>query len=111
MSQSTCMKIRLKPGMTEVYLDFTKQVLNRKDELTASLKEQGIIAQHIFLERSPNGDFIFFYLKSEDLAKTRDTLYSSKRKIDLEMREMVDAAWDTSQVTRLRTRLIEFARR
>jgi hypothetical protein len=101
MPQSTCMKIRLKPEMTGVYLDFTKQVLNRMDELMASMREQEIIAEHIFLDRSKDGDFIYFYLKSEDLAKTRDIFYSSKRKIDREMIEIIDATWDSSQATRL----------
>jgi L-rhamnose mutarotase len=95
------MKTRLKPGMTEVYLNFTKQVLNRKDELMDSIREQGIIAAHIFLERSEDGGFIYFYLKSEDLAKNRDIFYSAQRKIDREMIDIISATWDSSQAARL----------
>lgn len=100
MPESSCMRIRLKAVMTDKLVSWAKQLPNRMEEVAVAMKEQGIIAEHIFLERSMDGDSIIFYVKAEDLARTRDVFRSSVRAIDREMMEICDATWDTSQVTR-----------
>jgi hypothetical protein len=94
------MRIRLKAGMTDKLVAWVSQVPGRMDEVEVSMREQGIIAEHIYLERSPDGDSIIFYVKAEDLAKTRDVFQNSTRSIDQEMIEICNATWDTSDVTR-----------
>jgi Family of unknown function (DUF6176) len=101
MPQSECIKVRLKPGMTDKFLDWAKQVSNRPDEAKRYMSEQGVLAEHIFLERSAEGDFVIVYWNVEDLAKARSAFQASTRKIDLEMMEIVDSTWDRSQVARL----------
>jgi hypothetical protein len=91
----------MKSGMTDRFVEWAKQVPNRIDEFGICMKEQGILAEHIFLERSSDGDFIIFYWKAEDMAKARTTFQNSKRKIDLEMIAMMDSTWDRSNVSRL----------
>jgi hypothetical protein len=87
--------------MTNKFLEWAKQVPNRMEEAKLCMSEQGVIAEHIFLDRSPGGDFIIVYWKAEDLAKARAVFQSSTRKMDLEMIEMVESTWDRSQVARL----------
>ena len=101
MPQSECIKVRLKPGMTDKFLEWAKQVSNRPDEAKRYMSEQGVLAEHIFLERSAEGDFVIVYWNVEDLAKARSAFQASTRKIDLEMMEIVDSTWDRSQVARL----------
>ncbi|MGB8062222.1 MAG: DUF6176 family protein [Candidatus Sulfotelmatobacter sp.] len=101
MAQSECIRIRMKDGMTDKFVEWAKQVPKRMDEVKASMAEQGVLEQHIFLERSSDGDFIVFYWKVEDPAKASATFRQSKRKIDLEMIEMIETTWDRSQVYRL----------
>jgi len=101
MPQSECIKVRLKPGMTGKFLEWAQQVPNRMEEAKLCMSEQGVIAQHIFLDRSLDGDFIIVYWKAENLAKARAVFQSSRRKMDLEMIEMVESTWDRSQVARL----------
>jgi len=101
MPESECMRIRLKTGMTDKFLAWAKQLPNRMDEVKIGMHEQGIIAEHIFLERSTEGDFIVFYVKADDLVKTRDIFQRSQRTIDVEFRHIVDETWDRSQVSRL----------
>jgi hypothetical protein len=85
MAQSECIRIRLRPGMTERFTQWAKQVANRADEAKASMAEQGVIEQNIFLERGTDTDFIVLYWKVEDLDKARAVFQRSTRKIDLEM--------------------------
>jgi len=101
MPDSECMRIRLKTGMTDKFIGWAKQLPNRMNEVEDGMREQGVIAEHIFLERCSDGDFIVFYVKSDDLARTRDIFQRSQRKIDLEFKEIVDETWDRSQVSRL----------
>jgi len=101
MPQSECIKVRLKPGMTDRFLEWAKQVSTRPDEAKRYMSEQGVLAEHIFLERSAEGDFVIVYWNVEDLAKARSAFQASARKIDLEMMEIVDSTWDRSQVARL----------
>jgi len=99
MPQSECIKVRLKPGMTDKFVEWAKQVST--DEAKRYMHEQGVLSEHIFLERSAEGDFVIVYWNVEDLAKARIAFQSSTRKIDLEMMEIVDSTWDRSQVARL----------
>jgi hypothetical protein len=69
MPQSECVKVRLKPGMTNKFLEWAKQVPNRMEEAKLCMSEPGVIAEHIFLDRSPDGDFIIVYWKAEDLQR------------------------------------------
>jgi|SRR5579862_1908492 len=101
MPQSECIKVRLKPGMTDKFVEWARQVSSRMDEAKRDMREQGVLAEHIFLERSSDGDFAIVYWSVEDLAKARSAFQSSTRKIDLEMMEIVDSTWDRSQVARL----------
>jgi len=101
MPQSECIKVRLKPGMTDKFVQWARQVSTRIDEAKRDMREQGILAEHIFLERSSEGDFVIVYWNVEDLAKARTAFLSPPRKIDLEMMEIVDSTWDRSQVARL----------
>lgn len=101
MPQSECIRVRLKHGMTDKFVEWTKQIPNRLDEVKTSMSEQGVLAQSIFLDRSPSGDFIVIYWKVEDLAKARAAFQKSARRIDVEMTEMIEATWDRSEVSRL----------
>lgn len=101
MPQSECIKVRLKPGMTDKFVEWAKQVSNQTDEAKRNMHEQGVLSEHIFLERSPEGDFVIVYWNVEDLAKARSAFQSSTRKIDLEMMEILDSTWDRTQVARL----------
>jgi len=101
MPQSECIRVRLNPGMTDRFLEWARQVPSRMEEVRLSMSEQGVIAEHIFLDRTADGDFIIVYWKVEDLAKARAVFQSSTRKMDLEMTEMVELTWDRSQVARL----------
>jgi Family of unknown function (DUF6176) len=101
MPQSECIKVRLKPGMTDKFVEWAKQISKRTDEAKHYMNEQGVLSEHIFLERSAEGDFVIVYWNVEDLAKARAAFQNSTRKIDLEMMEIVDSTWDRSQVARL----------
>ena len=101
MPQSECMRIRMKTGMTDKFLEWAKQIPSRMEEVKVCMEEQGILAEHIFLERSAAGDFIIFYAKVQDMAKARAVLGTSQRKLDQEMLKMIDETWDRSSVVRL----------
>jgi len=101
MPQSECIRIRMKQGMTDKFVEWAKQVPTRIDEVRASMREQGVLEQCFFLERASDVDFIVLYWKVEDPEKARTAFQNSKRKIDLEMIEMIETTWDRSQVSRL----------
>lgn len=101
MPQSECIRIRLKSGMTGKFLAWAQQIPNRLDEAMLGMHEQGILAEHIFLERTPEGDFLVLYVKAENLDRMRDVFQYSRRKLDLEYKEIVDETWDRSAVMRL----------
>jgi len=101
MPQSECIRVRLKPGMTDKFVQWARQIPNRLDEVKASMNAQGVLEQSIFLDHSPNGDFIVIYWEVEDLARARAAFQKSTRQVDLEMTEMIEATWDRSEVSRL----------
>jgi hypothetical protein len=53
MPQSECIKVRLKPGMTDKFVEWARQVSNRIDEAKRDMREQGVLAEHIFSNDLP----------------------------------------------------------
>jgi hypothetical protein len=101
MPQSLCIRIRIKDGMTNKFVEWARQMPKRMDEVRAAMTEQGVLEQHFFLEHSENGDFIVLYWRVHDAAQASAIFQLSRRKIDLEMIEMVETTWDRSHVSRL----------
>lgn len=96
MAESQCLSIKIKPGETEKFVSWAKSLGDRKDEVRKALQAEGIIAEHIFLDRTSVGDSIIFYTKAIDLKKASEAFQKSELSLDLEAKRIMAETWDFS---------------
>jgi hypothetical protein len=99
--ESQCLKIPLKPGTTERFLAFARSLRDRKAELAATLAREGILSEHVMLERSPQGDCLIFYSRAASLAAANQAFIASTSPLDEETKAVIAETWDVDRAVLL----------
>lgn len=99
--QSQCVKIPILAGKTARFLAWVTENKGRRGEMIESMKREGVLAEAMFLERGPAGDFIVHYMKAESLAHVERVFGDSKEPIDIGARAMIEECWDTANAVYL----------
>ena len=62
--ETVCVKVRLKPGSLPRVQAWAAELNNRRDEVMATLRDEGVVIESVFLD----GEALVYYLKAKDLA-------------------------------------------
>ncbi len=95
MYQTSCVRIRLKPGSLARARAWAKEMRQRKEEALETLRDESVVVESVFLEHAGDGDFLIYFLKREDLSRGRAVARASPHPIDAVHREFKEAAWTT----------------
>jgi hypothetical protein len=83
MYETVCTKIlKLKPGSLERVREWAAEINRRADEALATLREEGVVVESVFLESGDGGDFLIYYMKAESMERAREAGRKSKHAID-----------------------------
>jgi hypothetical protein len=80
--QTGCVKIKLKPDSIEKVREWAKTLNERKDEAIATLRDESVILETVFLDQTDEGDFLIYIMKAQNLEKAREAVRKSAREID-----------------------------
>ena len=69
--ETVCLKVRLKPDSIERVREWAAELENRDDEVLATLREEGVVVESAFLDRTSDGDFLIYYMKSRTSTQRR----------------------------------------
>jgi hypothetical protein len=90
-----CVRLRLKPGSLPRVREWAAELTRRRDEVMATLRDETVRVESAFLESGPDGDFIVYYMRVDDLETSRRAVESSPHPIDAYhravMREIVES--------------------
>src|SRR5947199_9993317 len=75
--ETRCLKIRLKPDCAEKVRQWFVN-LKAMPGVADVLRAEGVLVESVFLDRTPDGDCLIFYLRAADLKKSKQ-VYSSSR--------------------------------
>lgn len=81
-AETRCVKIKLKPDSIEKVREWAKTINERKTEALATLREESVILETVFLDQTGEGDFLIYLMKAESFAKARETVQKSIHSID-----------------------------
>jgi hypothetical protein len=100
--QSQCVRIPLKQGKTQRFLDWIQSVQHREPEMLESMRAEGVTFECMFLERTETaGDSLVFYMRATDLAEAQRRFALSTLAIDVETRALIAECWDTERAALL----------
>ena len=97
MAETQCLKIRIKPGLTLPVIGWLKNLNNQLDEVRELLRDEGILIESIFLERSRDGDYLILYQKAKDLSKASETFHQSSSPLALATQKFISETWGEIQ--------------
>ena len=91
--ETRCCKIRLKPGSIEKVRAWAQTINERKDEALATLRDESVILEIVFLDQTAEGDFLIYLLKAENFEKAQEAVRHSAHAIDEYHRNFKQACW------------------
>ncbi len=66
---------------------------SRKDEALASLRDEGVVVESVFLDSTAEGDYLVYFMKAKDLKKSREAVEKS-HSIDKYHQQFKRDAWE-----------------
>ena len=82
MSETTCMKIKLRPGSPGRVREWAAEINRRSDEALATLRDERVVVESVFLESGAGGDFLIYYMKAGSIEGALKVGDESKHAID-----------------------------
>ncbi len=82
MSQVVLAKFIFKSGGKEIWLEWTKTLKSRQDEVLETPKQEGVFSEACFI--SKEGNEIYYFMEAEDFDRAQAVVAKSTFKIDAE---------------------------
>ena len=90
MAEARLLTFRFKPGGKKKWLDWSEEMKRRSEEVLATLRNEGVIAEACFL--SPEEDAVYYFVGAEDLQRGESAFQSSPYPSDREHMAVKSAA-------------------
>ena len=81
--ESVVIKTRIRPDKIEEAREWFSELIDRKDEVLASMKAEGVHIESAFLDSQEDNHFVIYYMRAENVQKAYDIFGSSFLPIDL----------------------------
>jgi hypothetical protein len=91
--ETRCVKIRLKPGSIEKAREWARILNERRDEALATLRDESVVLETIFLDQTDDGDFLIYLMKAESFEKAAEAAQTSVHEIDAFHQNFKREAW------------------
>lgn len=85
MQQTTevfCSRIKLKPGSMPRVQEWARTMTERKAEAMATLANEAVWEEVVFLERSDGGEYLVIFMRADDMEHARQVGRTSTAAID-----------------------------
>ena len=75
-------QFKFKPAGKDIWLSWAEELKRRKEEVIATLKDEGVVSEACFM--APDGESVFYFMESKDFEKVADMAAQSGHTIDVE---------------------------
>ncbi|HEY5383018.1 MAG TPA: DUF6176 family protein [Candidatus Paceibacterota bacterium] len=90
MTQVSLYKFAFKSGAKQAWLDWSEELKSRKDEVVATLKNEGVVSESCFI--SADGEHIYYFMEAEDFEKAKNAVAKSIHPIDADHKKVREAS-------------------
>ncbi|MDF3822677.1 DUF6176 family protein [Leptospira sp. 96542] len=82
MKDVICVKVRLKPNSLDRVRAWASEINARRAEALETLAKEGVWIESVFLDRSPEEDYLVYYMRSDSIEQARTAAIESTASID-----------------------------
>ena len=83
-------KRRIEPGKTRWLKEWMAEIRRREDEAVETYESEEMYGESTFIERTDEGDFLVYYMESEDAQRAYEAFENSTHEIDREHKEVME---------------------
>ena len=92
--ETRCVKIKLKPNSLEKVREWAKTLNDREPEALATLRDESVILESVFLDQTAEGDFLIYLMKAESFAQAKAAVEKSSHPIDQYHQNFKRECWE-----------------
>ena len=92
--QTNCVKIKLKSNSIEKVREWAKVINDRKDEALATLRDESVILETVFLDQTDDGDYLIYLMKAESFERAKEAVQNSIHEIDKYHQNFKRETWE-----------------
>jgi hypothetical protein len=93
--ETVCVKVKLKPGSLEQVREWAEELRSKADEVMATLRDEGVAVESVFLDSSDQGDFLVYYMKARSLTAAHEVAKRSAHPIDAYHSQFKAQTWES----------------
>ena len=97
--------MKLKPDSLNRVRVWAAELNRRKDEVLATLRDEQVVVESVFLDRTSDGDFLIYYMRAWNLEDASRTARRSEHDIDAYHGQFKRDTWESQEPLEL---LIDF---
>lgn len=93
--ETICVKVKLKPGALEQVHEWAEELRSRADEVLATLRDEGVAVESVFLDSTHEGDFLVYFMKAQSLSAASEAAQRSSHPIDAYHAQFKAQTWES----------------
>ena len=94
MYETQLLKVKIKPGQTQAAQQFIKIMNEQRESCLNTCRQEGMVVESLFFERTSAGDFIYLYAKAHNLEKADQVFQESTEPINNQVKEFIEQTWE-----------------
>lgn len=99
--------MRIKSGSVGRVREWAAELTGRRDEVLATMRDETARVESVFLDSTPDGDFLVYYMRVDDTETDRQAVATSTHAIDAYHRNFMREVIESSRHLEL---LVDFER-
>jgi hypothetical protein len=103
--ETVCVEVRLKPASVARARAWAEELSRRAEEVLATLRDEGVAVESVFLDERSDGDFLIYYMKAGSLDQAAAVVQRSTHDIDVYHQQFKDETWESRRSLEL---LVDF---
>ena len=101
MVETRCIKIKLKPGSLERVRAWSRELESRREEALQTLRDEHVMIESVFLDRTAEGDYLIYYLKAVSDERGARAGQKSSHPLDASQQQFIEETWESQKALQL----------
>jgi hypothetical protein len=80
--ETSCVRVRIRQGSLDAVREWARTINGRREEAVATLRNELVQIESVFLEAAADGNFLIYYMRGLDLTASQKVAGASEHPID-----------------------------
>ncbi len=95
--ETRAFRIKLKPNSLDRVREWATEIMRRREEALATLRDETVVLESFFLERAADGDYLIGVMTAESFERSQEAVRGSTHAIDAYHQQFKRDAWESGE--------------